>query len=278
MRKDLQKYFTTGKFAKLCGVNKRTLFHYDDIGLFCPAITDKNGYRYYSYRQLDVFSIISILKELNVPLKEMKSYLDERTPERLIDLSTQKIAEVDNEIEKLNQIKHLLEETIVFTNKGTHVNCDEITIEEQEEEYLIRSALLTEEDTKNYIQFMLDFTSFINSTQSMDTSFAGAMLSKGNMLKNNYSNYSYFFVKTNKERKVPSMFVKPKGMYAIAYHHGSYETLSRTYERLLKFLEEKHFHIGEFAYEEYLLDEVAVKNESDYITQITVAIEKSTSN
>ena len=33
MRKDLQKYFTTGKFAKLCGVNKRTLFHYDDIGL-----------------------------------------------------------------------------------------------------------------------------------------------------------------------------------------------------------------------------------------------------
>ncbi|MBI6874367.1 MerR family transcriptional regulator [Clostridium aciditolerans] len=109
MNKSLHNYFTTGEFAKLCGVNKRTLFHYHDIGLFCPAIIDENGYRYYSYRQFDVFLIISILKELNVPLKKVKTYLDERTAERLINLSKQKITEVDREIEKLLTIKHLLE-------------------------------------------------------------------------------------------------------------------------------------------------------------------------
>ena len=35
------KYFTTGEFAKLWGVKKQTLFHYDDIGIFQPA---KRGY------------------------------------------------------------------------------------------------------------------------------------------------------------------------------------------------------------------------------------------
>lgn len=31
------KYFSLGKFARLCGVHKKTLFHYDDIGLFKPG-------------------------------------------------------------------------------------------------------------------------------------------------------------------------------------------------------------------------------------------------
>lgn len=274
MNKNLQNYFTTGEFAKLCGVNKRTLFHYHDIGLFCPAITDEKGYRYYSYRQFDVFLIISILKELNVPLKKVKTYLDERTPERLINLSKQKITEVDREIEKLITMKHLLEETIVFTNKGIHADYNKIILEEQAEEYIICSSLLKEESNKDYIKWMLEFTSFINSTQSKDTSFVGTMLSKENIADRNYNNYSYFFAKTIKKQINSSITIKSKGLYAVAYHHGSYETTYKTYDKLLNFLEKKHLSMGEFAYEEYLLDEIAVKNENDYITQITVAVEK----
>ncbi|MCC5429110.1 MerR family DNA-binding transcriptional regulator, partial [Clostridium botulinum] len=33
-----EKYFTTGEFARMCNVEKHVLFHYDDIGLFRPAI------------------------------------------------------------------------------------------------------------------------------------------------------------------------------------------------------------------------------------------------
>ena len=31
----------TGDFAKLCNTNKRTLIHYDEIGLFSPAYTEQ---------------------------------------------------------------------------------------------------------------------------------------------------------------------------------------------------------------------------------------------
>ena len=48
-------YFTTGEFARITGVTKHTLFHYDDIGLFSPEIKQDNGYRYYSVGQLEVF-------------------------------------------------------------------------------------------------------------------------------------------------------------------------------------------------------------------------------
>lgn len=41
---------TTKEFAKLCGVEKRTLFFYDEIDLLKPARILPNGYREYDFR------------------------------------------------------------------------------------------------------------------------------------------------------------------------------------------------------------------------------------
>ena len=42
---------TTGEFARIMRITKETLFHYDEIGLFQPELTQPNGYRYYSIYQ-----------------------------------------------------------------------------------------------------------------------------------------------------------------------------------------------------------------------------------
>ena len=76
--------FTTGEFAALCGVTKHTLFHYDETGIFSPAIRGENGYRYYAPAQIEVFQVISSLKELGMPLSDIKAYLDRRSPETLL--------------------------------------------------------------------------------------------------------------------------------------------------------------------------------------------------
>ena len=39
---DRHEYMTTGEFASAMGVSKDTLFHYDDIGLFCPEKVSEN--------------------------------------------------------------------------------------------------------------------------------------------------------------------------------------------------------------------------------------------
>jgi DNA-binding transcriptional MerR regulator/effector-binding domain-containing protein len=274
MDRNFQTYFTTGEFAKLCKVNKRTLFHYHDIGLFSPAKTDENGYRYYSYQQLEVFSTISILKELNVPLKEIKTYIDERTPEQFIELSKLKIAEIDKEIEKLNTIKHFLKESIVFTNKGLNADCDNILLEQQQEEYIIRSPLLNKENVEDDIKFWVEFGNFAETAESKNTSFTGTMLSKQDIMQHKYDTCSYFFTKTSKKQSNASIVVKPKGLYAVAYYKGDYEHLDEGYERVIKFFEQNHFEMGDFAYEEFLIDEVATKNEKDYIMQITIEVKR----
>ena len=84
MNNNLNNYFSTGEFAKLCNVKKQTLFHYDDIGIFSPEIKLSNGYRFYSFSQLETFNVISILKELNMPLNDIKQYLDNHSPVEFI--------------------------------------------------------------------------------------------------------------------------------------------------------------------------------------------------
>ena len=78
--------FTTGEFAALCGVTKHTLFHYDALGILSPARVGENGYRYYAPQQLEVFHVIETLRELDMPLSEIRAYLDRRSPGELVAL------------------------------------------------------------------------------------------------------------------------------------------------------------------------------------------------
>jgi DNA-binding transcriptional MerR regulator/effector-binding domain-containing protein len=252
------KTFTTGEFAKICGVNKRTLFHYHDIGLLVPSIVDDKGYRYYSFHQLETFYLIKILKELNMPLSEIESYLNQRNPKKLIALSLQKIADVDLEIEKLKQIRHSLETTINYVEKGLTADCSQITVEMQETEYLILSSLMTSKDNSDFTNWMLAFMNFENAAHTSDTSFAGMMVSRENILAQNFK----------------SIATKPQGLYAIAYHRGDYESKGSTYQKLIEFARENHLTLGNYAYEEYLLDDLSVLDPADSVTQITLALEE----
>ncbi len=77
---DRNLYMTTGEFAALMGVSKHTLFHYDDIGLFSPEYVAENGYRMYSLYQLETLETILMLRDLGMPLKEIRQFLQVRSP------------------------------------------------------------------------------------------------------------------------------------------------------------------------------------------------------
>ena len=108
MSKITKEYFTSGEFAKLCGVNKKTLFHYDNIGLFKPKKILENRYRYYSHNQFELFNVILELKRLGMPLKEIKSFIDNRNPDTALDLFQREKAKIDKEIQELEKLKELM--------------------------------------------------------------------------------------------------------------------------------------------------------------------------
>lgn len=67
---------TVNEVSKLTGVSVRTLHHYDAIGLLKPAQVTKAGYRLYDDTALKRLQSILIFRELQFPLKEIKTILD----------------------------------------------------------------------------------------------------------------------------------------------------------------------------------------------------------
>ena len=49
---------------------------------------------------------------------------------------------------------------------------------------------------------------------------------------------------------------------------GSYDTIQNTYERMLAYAEQCNLIIGPYAYEEYLIADIAQKDHTRYVTYI----------
>jgi DNA-binding transcriptional MerR regulator len=64
---------TIGQLARLSGLTTRALRHYDKIGVLRPAaVGDDNGYRLYDRGQAEVARRVRVLRELEVPLDEVR--------------------------------------------------------------------------------------------------------------------------------------------------------------------------------------------------------------
>ncbi|WP_286908890.1 MerR family transcriptional regulator [Clostridium sp. UBA1652] len=272
MNENLNKYFNTGEFAKLCNVKKQTLFHYDDIGIFSPDVKDENGYRYYSYPQFDVFNVITILKEINMPLKEIKTYLDNRTPEALINLFEEKILQVDKDIETLKRMRKLMETKISITKKACDMDYSKISIESSDEEYLVLSKSIENVSHKEYLKIISEHMNYCNLNHLNSGYSIGAIISKKNILAGIKDNYSYLYTKLSSKQNLPHTFIKPRGLYCIAFHKGDYKEINSTYKKIIEFLNQLNLKIGQYSFEEFILDEISVKGYENYVTQISVEV------
>lgn len=81
---DTIHHISIGRFAGLTGISANTLRRYDEIGLLSPAFTDPfTGYRLYAIEQLDVGILIRLLRDLDVPLDEVKSLMARGGPDEV---------------------------------------------------------------------------------------------------------------------------------------------------------------------------------------------------
>lgn len=161
MKKEMKR-LTTAQFAKLHEVNKRTLHYYDDIGLFCPLTKEENGYRYYDISQSIDFEYIRMLKELNMSIKEIEMYRKQPTPDNFLKIADTKEQELDKEIQKLKNIKRILQakkEQIVFCES---LREQEIRVEEGKSERILTFPYDFSEDDISQIFSPLKSTGELN--------------------------------------------------------------------------------------------------------------------
>lgn len=70
-----------GRFARLAGLSIGALRHYDELDLLRPVEVDRfTGYRYYAADQVEIGRAIARLRDLEVPLEEIRAVLGTDDP------------------------------------------------------------------------------------------------------------------------------------------------------------------------------------------------------
>ncbi|MEG1873639.1 MAG: MerR family transcriptional regulator [Ruthenibacterium sp.] len=263
--------FTTGQFARMHHINKRTLHYYDSIGLFSPAGVGENGYRYYTYLQGTALEMLLTMRELDMSIEEIDRYLKHRSAEGFHKIIADKTAEIDAAVKRLKEIRRLLaikEQQLCMCEQMDNNRVEKI---ECAQEYLLLSKSVTGTyDARDFAVFM-EQAHALGDHRLFNKSY-GSMISVEKVAENRFAEDDCFFTKVEKPRYKAELFVKPGGSYLRALCRGNWDKLPDARECILKFASAQGFRVKGYFYEEGL-NEMAIAEMEDYVTQITVLCE-----
>jgi DNA-binding transcriptional MerR regulator len=90
-----------GEFAQFTHLSIRTLRRYHDTGLLEPARVDEaSGYRYYETGQIPTAQVIHRLRQLDVPLAEVRRILSSPDPAERADLIAGHLQRLEDQLER----------------------------------------------------------------------------------------------------------------------------------------------------------------------------------
>lgn len=265
---------TVSQFAKLHNVNKRTLHYYDEIGIFSPDYKGENGYRYYDYMQGVDFEYIKMLKELNMGLDEIKRYIDNPNEEDFKEIAEVKIKEIDQEIRTLNRRREVLEDKLNKLNK-----CDDLrkknsvkVIECEEQKFFYTPFKFEDDDLKQLISHIKDVWTVDEYCKGI-----GSFVSVKKIQRGEFEEYDGLFIEMLDDIDSDNMIIKPKGKYICAYHMGDWDTLPDFYDEIVKYAEENNLTLVGYSFE-IGMNDFAISDMEDYITQIMIRVEENNIN
>ncbi len=268
---DKSQYLTTGELAKLMHVTKNTLFHYDKIGLFSPEIVLDNEYRYYSIHQIEVLEAIIMLKELGMSLKEIQTFLNDRTPEKLLELFEKEEQILAEKIRLLKDRRQWMEEKSEKVRVYLEKEKDEIFICEKPGRYYLMDAGVYGSESE-FAERTAELINFYESRSKSICYEIGYIQYAKDVRQQNYGNYSNVILLMKHKTGGMSWHFMPAGRYLTTYFKGHWRDIGKAYRDLLAYADAHQMELAEEFLEVYTVDQLMAETVDDYVTEISVRI------
>lgn len=274
MKNDLS-CIPTAKFANMCCTTKRTLIHYDEIGLFHPAGRLENDYRYYTQEQYETFECISALRSLGMPLEEIREYLNRRDPAVYRALLSIQEEKVQAALSELTRIQAMIRTRIGLIDESFRVAYDEVSFEGAPAEYLLLSQPINADDPYSsagaLFKHLFDCS---HNTVSSGHPY-GVMLTPESVRSGRFREFAYYFTKHNVSSDMLGLYEKPAGLYATLYMKGDYHYSDGAFNKLLSAIDAGSYTICGYSYKEGIIDSSAEKNFNSYVNKISIQVRKA---
>jgi len=289
----MKELLTIKEFSKLSGIEQTTLRYWDDIGLFSPAKRDpENNYRYYSPQQIIAVNFITVLSELNIPLKTISEMEQERTPERIVRLIASQEMQLDMEMRKLRErysIIHIRRELINYGIKlcdgftvvdgirvddempteeeGLWIDTSEIAVLRRENKAFILGPRNHWKSGEPFYEYFMNFCNMADELR-MNLSFpiGGYHDDMESFLRAPGEPDFFFSIDPTGNRR------REAGKYLVGFCRGYYGELGDVADRMAVYAEENALTLHGPVFTMYLLDEICMRDPDQYLAQICVAV------
>ena len=272
MIKNQNELLTIGQFASMHAINKKTLMWYDEIGLLKPYAIKDNGYRYYSYLQSSELENILLLKELNVPLKEIKEYLNNKTIDKLESIVAEQLVKVEQNIRHLRDIQKLLLSQQNDLKILKAIDVDKIEVLEKSDHYLVSVEADIDISFDKAVEMVMKETKKYQIQHLHDARY-GSLTPLEYIKKDRADEYSAIFIELSNPNSKKGLHIQKAGKYLRTYYRGDYSNIKEKYTKILAYAEENKWQLGEYAYE-MGINAMVAETIDDYITRIEIPIIK----
>ncbi|MCL2019528.1 MAG: MerR family transcriptional regulator [Oscillospiraceae bacterium] len=291
MNKEL---YTIKEFADLTGVEVSKLRFYDKIGLFSPSIRNpENNYRYYSPTQVMTLNFITVLSDLNLPLKTIAGLREERSPVEILKLLAKQEKQLSIEMLALQKRHAIISARRELINYGVTVANGFKTVRGKRvsDEDAPENAVKGGEDTISVLQredkeyilwprneysendtFLQPLLSFVNRAKDinidLDFPVGGYWGSMENFMSEPSRPEHFFSIDPHGTN------VRKEGNYLIGFTRGYYGQMGDLPERMSAYVKEKDLTVSGPVWVMYMFDEICTKKPEQFLAQACVAVSK----
>ncbi|MCI8847813.1 MAG: MerR family transcriptional regulator [Oscillibacter sp.] len=263
------RLLTIGQFAALHGINKKTLMWYDETGLFRPAVVcPENGYRYYSYYQSSILETILLLRELNVSIAEIQTFMKDRSAASLEQLLREKIEDLDREMVHLKAVRKTLSKHRRNMLAVLTVDLSEISVVQREARHVVTVDITEETSFDKQVEMITAKTKEYQLRRLHDASY-GTMISVESLACGKFSDYSKLFIEIPFPIRKTGLHKQPAGEYVRTFYQGSWEDIRFCYGKLFDYAAKEGLVLSGFSYET-IINEAVTDRPEDAIVQIEI--------
>lgn len=265
----MKEFLSISEFSKLSGIESTTLRYWDDIGLFVPAKRDdNNGYRMYTPEQIITVNFITVLSGLDISLKTIGDVAKIRTPENVIELIEGQEKKLDAEIRRLGERYAVMRARRELIKYGMQVeDLSEIRVLDLDRMQFVRGK---RNQFKPDEEFYRPFMKFCEEAKDLRINLQLPI----SAMHDNWEGFEKapgrpdYWISIDQTGN----FERPVGKYVVGFIRGYYGQFGDLPTRMSEFIKKNHLTVSGPVFEIYLLDEVCIKNPSEYLSCVCVEI------
>lgn len=268
---DKKRLLSIGEMARLFHMNIRTLRYYDKLGILKPEyINRETNYRYYSTNQFERLNTIKYLRALDVPLKKISDFFNERDVKNILSIFMEQRENILEKKNKLSQIEKKITHRIEQIETALSASYDQIIVKylPQREIVLLEKNFTLADDLELLIRNLskehcLDDAIFLGKV--------GVSVSQQNLAEEQFTNFSSVFIIVEAEDDFKNKDnVLPEGSYATIQFKGTHEHASPYYTLLLNYLKDSEFQIKGDSVEITIIDSGITNDSNKFVTELQI--------